>query len=164
MVLLCKVFKSRGQKFLKNEMTKKLDRSLRQPLIELVITYEEAQAKLDKEDGHERIGRIAGFVGLIITFFWIIEPVETTRFVGDLGLTLAFIAMIFGAWCWFSPPSRDPNRPEAASKRLIRKRLEDLGFEPYIVHGHVFLKDTGREIDPRDSDNFESSAQNDAPF
>jgi hypothetical protein len=133
-------------------------------LIQLVSSYEEAQTQLDKENNHEHICRIAGIVGLIVFVAWVFEPLETTAFVGELGLTIAFIAILFGIWAWFWPPSKNPERVEAYKKREIFKKLEELGFEPIVLNGCVFVKETGKEIDPRNSDNFSIKVQNDIPF
>lgn len=145
-------------------MNEKLSRSLQEPLIELVSSYEKEQARLDKEANHEWIGRIAGIVGLVVTIAWVIEPIETTAYVGNLGLTLAFIAILFGFWAWFWPPSKDPRRTEAYRQRLILENLEELGFEPIVMDGCVFVKKTGKAIDPRNGDNFSIKVQNDIPF
>ena len=145
-------------------MNEKLSRSLQEPLIELVSSYEKEQARLDKEVNHEWIGRIAGIVGLVVTIAWVIEPIETTSYVGNLGLTLAFIANLFGVWAWFWPPSKNPQRTEAYRKRLILENLEELGFEPVVIDGCVFVKETGKSIDPRNVDNFSIKVQNDISF
>lgn len=145
-------------------MDKKLSRSLQEPLIELVSSYEEAQAQLDKEANHERFGRIAGIVGLVVTIAWAFQPKETTAYVGDIGITLSFIAAILGGWAWFAPPSKDLERKEAYIKQMVKENLEDLGFEPIVVDGLVFLKSSNEAIDPKNGDFFSINVQNEMPL
>lgn len=134
----------------------KLDYSLQKELQNLIDSYEIVQSRLDKEEKSEYFGRIAGIVGAIVVLMWIIEPQQTTDSVGSLGLTIAFISVLGGAWVWFAPPSKNPNRPEAYKRKSIMKSLEHLGFEPHIINGRVKLKDSERWIDPRDSGEFTS--------
>ena len=127
---------------------------MKQILIDAITDYEYAQKRLDKEAGHENIGRIAGVIGLIVIISSIVSPEQTLRF-DSIGTTIAFIAVLFGAWAWFSPPSKNKNRQEATVKEFALNKIEDLGFERIILEGRIFLKGSDEAIDPRDGDNFE---------
>ena len=128
-------------------MKSKLPRHMKQILIDAITDYEYAQKRLDKEAGHENIGRIAGVIGLIVIIGSIVSPEQTLRF-DSIGTTIAFIAVLFGAWAWFSPPSKNKNRQEATVKEFALNKIEDLGFERIILEGRIFLKGSDEAIDP----------------
>ena len=128
---------------------------MKQILIDAITDYEYAQKRLDKEAGHENIGRIAGVIGLIVIISSMVNPEQTNSQVGSIGIAVASVAVLFGAWSWFSPPSKNKNRQEATLKEFALNKIEDLGFERIILDGRIFLKGSDEAIDPKDGDNFE---------
>ena len=139
------------------EIKKKIPRSHREMLQELYDEYERNNNQLEKEAKHERIGVFAGSVGLLITFFWVIEPIETTAAVGDLGLTLSFIAMIFGAWAYFAPPSQSKTRTEYYIIEGVRKKLEEYGYDPIIEFGKVRFRGEQTYLKISDDSSYEDA-------
>ena len=93
-------------------------------LEQLYIDNKNAVERLEKEEKFERIGVFAGAIGLAITVLWIFQPQQTTDAVGDLGLTFSFIAMIFGGWAYFAPPSKNKTRAEFYIIERVKEDLE----------------------------------------
>lgn len=139
------------------KIKKKIPRSHREMLYELYADFKDANKQLEKEAKHERIGVFAGAVGLLITIFWGIEPKETTAFVGDLGVTLSFTAMIFGAWAYFAPPSQSKTRTEYYIIEGARKKLEEYGYDPTIEFGEVRFKGEQTYLKISDDSSYEDA-------
>ena len=98
-------------------------------LIEIVDSYEAAEEELDKERKHENIGRIAGVIGLIVLVSSTVSPEKTYAYVGSIGVGISSAVVLFGAWAWISPPSKNKNRP---SRYFPEIKLKDSSlFEEY---------------------------------
>ena len=109
-------------------------------LQELYIDFLAANKQLEKEAKHEWIGVVAGVIGLFVTFLWVVKPAVITASVGNLGLTVSFLAMIFGAWAYFAPPSRNKMRAGNVIIRNVNEKLDKYGYDPTIEFGEVRLK------------------------
>ena len=140
---------------LSETMKQKLPRSLKHTLMELVDSYEAAEEELDKERKHENIGRIAGVIGLIVLVSSTVSPEKTYAYVGSIGVGISSAVVLFGAWAWISPPSKNKNRPENAVKEIALDKLGELGFERFIINGSIYPKGSNLPLNPKDGDNFE---------
>ena len=136
-------------------MSKKLQLEHKHQLQALNMNFKVNSDVLTKEIKIEKIGIIAGLVGLIAAIFWVFDPVGTEKSIGSLGITFSAIAMVFGGWAYFAPPSQSKTRPENIILNSIKKELQDLGYDPYFVGMTVTLIDSNNFLNVWDDKSYE---------
>ena len=123
-------------------MTKKLPLAHKKELHELNLNYRSNSERLRKEAKVEGYASFAGAVGAFVTMVWFFNPQGVEASIGSFGLTIAFCAIPFGAWAYFAPPSENPSRGENYVLNSTRKRLKELGYNPYFFEKSVAFIDS----------------------
>lgn len=140
-------------------MSKKLQLKHKHELQALNMKFKSNSERLAKEMKFENIGTIAGLVGLIAAIFWVFDPVGTEKSIGSLGVSLSFIAMLFGGWSYFAPPSQSKTRSENIILNNIQKELQELGYDPYFVDDRAALINSENFLNVWDDDSYEKKLE-----
>jgi hypothetical protein len=143
-------------------MNRKLPLKHKSELQELNLTYRVSTERLTKEAKIEGYVSFAGAIGAFVTMLSFFDPHGTHESIGSLGLTIAFIAIPFGAWSYFAPPSNSKSRAEFFALQNVRKRLQEMGYDPYFADRQVAFNESNRLLDVYNSENYESEARIDS--
>ena len=136
-------------------MSKKLQLKHKHELQALNVDFKSNSESLAKEMKFENIATIAGLVGLIAAIFWVFDPVGTEKSIGSIGISLSFIAMLFGGWSYFAPPSQSKTRSENIILNNIQKELQELGYDPHFVDDRAALINSENFLNVWDDKSYE---------